>query len=444
MRQMRTVTWIVGVSFTGLILLTGVGFMAQMDVVVRTPGELRPAKYAELRPPVEGIAVEVYKREGDSVQSGEPVLRIDARNEELERERLRREAERLDGDLKDRTRKRAEAVARLELTRASVKVAEADVEAKRAQHQQALAQHKQAAAVPDALEFQTAEERLRQQEIALKDAEKNVEDLKLLFEKGMVSEQNLHKATSAVETAVSEKRVRENALAMLKQTRFGTELEKAKADCAAQKAALDGAMARLEERRGEVKLCELAAQDESETRRLESELARTRLAEERLTKAIEEKLVRAPIAGILHDFHAKPGQTVTHKERAGWVYDVSGFLFYGRAPQVDLPYVEKGQPAQVYFDALPYRLEGTWPAAVYVASQVAGPPTGNSGESILPLPGAADAGPQALVVMEVLPGDRNDRLRVGFTGYAEITVGRSSLVDILFSRRTTASTVARK
>lgn len=436
MKTTRTLAWIVGGTFTGFVFFGIIGMVAQMDVIVRAPGELRPIKYADVRPPIEGIVLEVFKREGDGVKAGEPILRMDARMEELEREKLRRETERLEGDLKDRERQRQECAAKLDLAKSAVKVAEADVESSKAKLLEVLSSLKQAEAVPDAIEYRNAEERLHQQQIALKDAEKACEDDRLLFEKGLVSEQNLNKARSVVETAKSELRVRENALLIFKKTRFGADLEKAKAEAAGQKAALDATAARLEQRRSEVKLCELAAMDESVTRRLESEIAKNRLAEKRLTREITEKTLVAPIDGILYDFHAKPGQTVTHKERTAWVFDNSAFLFYGRVQQMDLSNIEKDNPALLYFDALPYRLEGTWDARVSVASQVAAPPTGNSGESILPLPGVTDNHPQALVILEVKPDARNAKLRVGFTGYAEITVGRASLIEVLAGRTT--------
>ncbi|MBI3830236.1 MAG: hypothetical protein HY291_12005 [Planctomycetes bacterium] len=434
MKTTRTLSWIIGGTFSGFMVFGIIGMVAQMDVIVRAPGELRPIKYADVRPAIEGIVLEVYKRDGDGVKAGEPILRMDARMEELEREKVRRETERLEGDLKDRERQRQECAAKLDLSKSAVKVAEADVESGKAKLQEVLSNLKQAEAIPDALEYRSAEERLRQQQIALKDAEKAYDDDQILFEKGLVSEQNLNKAQSVVETAKSELRVRENALLIFKKTRFGSDIEKAKAEAAGQKAALDAACARLDQRCSEVKLCELASQDESETRRLDMEIGKNRLAEKRLSREIAEKTLVAPLDGILYDFHAKPGQTVTHKERTAWVFDNSAFLFYGRVQQMDLSNIEKDNPALLYFDALPYRLEGTWDANVSVASQIAAPPTGNAGESILPLPGVTDNHPQALVILDVKPDPRNAKLRVGFTGYAEITVGRASLLEVLFGR----------
>src|SRR6185295_20228417 len=105
MKNTKTLSWIVGGTFTGFIAFGVIGMVAQMDVIVRTPGELRPVKYADIRPPIEGIVLEVYKSEGDKVKAGEPIARMDSRSEELEREKLHREDDRLSGDLKDRVRK---------------------------------------------------------------------------------------------------------------------------------------------------------------------------------------------------------------------------------------------------------------------------------------------------------------------------------------------------
>ncbi|MCW8129936.1 MAG: HlyD family efflux transporter periplasmic adaptor subunit [Planctomycetota bacterium] len=437
MRHTRTVSWMIGVSFFGFISLLAIGFLAKMDVVVRAPGEIRPIKYAEVRPPVEGLVQEVFKHEGDDVRAGDVILKMDTRSEELEREKVRREIERLTGDLADRERKRSECAVKLDLAKATEKAAEADIASRKADLEKASVNLKQAEASPDSLEFRNAEERLKQQAVAVRDAEKALDDAKTLFDKGMVSEQNLTKAQSALETAQSEYRVRENAIEIHRKTKIGADLEKAKSEMQAHKAALEGALARLEERRNEVKLSELAAKDESETRRIEAELAKNKLAEARLTGQIEEKLLRAPVDGILYDFHAKPGQTVTHKERTAWIFDTGGFLFYARAQQIDLPGVEKGQQALLYLDALPYRLEGTWDAEVAELSQVAAPPTGNSGESILPVAGGSNT-PEGLIILLVKRDPRNAQLRVGFTGQTEIVIGRASVLEVLFGHSKTA------
>src|SRR3990172_9532699 len=127
MKSSRVLTPILCVTFFGMAAALLIGFLAETDVIVTAPGELRPLRYGELRPPVEGIAVEVYHREGDAVCAGDAILRIESDSEILTREKVRKDLTRLTEDILDNERKAQERKTRLDLAQANRREAVADV-----------------------------------------------------------------------------------------------------------------------------------------------------------------------------------------------------------------------------------------------------------------------------------------------------------------------------
>jgi len=423
----KFLTPILVVTVLALVGAVTLGFVVQADVTVRAPGEIRPYKYAELRPTVEGRAVEVFKIDGDVVKKGEAILRIDSDDERLALDKVRCELQRLDNELKDRARKGQEFSKKIELAEAGLHVAEAQVKEQETRAAQCKLDLEHALATPEDHEIRMAEERLKQQELAEHDAQKNYDDAQMLHEKGMLAELGVEKSFTALKTAQSELRVRHDALELLKKRVVGVGVEKARAELDSRNAALLSANAHLEERQRELDLARLAQKDQNESRRLETDTAKAKLEEQRLLLAIDGKTLRASLDGFLYDFHVKAGQTVTHKERCGWIYDTTKFLFYARAKQVDLAYIEPGQTTRLYIDALPYRTEGTFDAEVLEAARVAEVGEAHAGD---------DPGPKGMVFLLVTEsGEKGEKLRVGFTGQAEILIGRASLIGILFGSR---------
>ncbi|GMV79307.1 MAG: hypothetical protein AMXMBFR7_04910 [Planctomycetota bacterium] len=451
MRASKIMGPLVGATFGGFGLAVLIGFVAKMDVLVTAPGEVRPRRYAELRPIVEGRVIELYKGEGDWVKAGEPILKIDSSKDEYARQKLRSQLNELESKLADCERVRKELLAKLELARVSVKEAEADILSRRAKVAECEQALKQAKAAPEALEILICKEKLKQKEIAERDAKKYLEGCRELLEKGVLSEHNYNKASSEYETSRSASEVARNELDLLAKQRNVSEsevtvaFEKAQAQLESAQAELAAAQARSEKRLHEVALAELALEDKREAEHLKSEIEKLQLEDRNLVQTISEKVMCAPIAGLIHDFHVKIGQTVTHKELAGWVYDTTGFLFYAYAKQVDMPDLAKDEPALLYLDALPYRKEGTFEATVVEVGQVAQPPSAEYG----PYSGSlkileSDPTPRTLVILEVKQGDpRVEKLRVGFPGYAEIVVGRASIIEILFDMHETGGRAKR-
>ncbi|MCZ7644314.1 MAG: HlyD family secretion protein [Planctomycetota bacterium] len=441
MKAMRMMGPLVGATFGGFALAVLVGFLAKMDVVVTAPGEIRPIRYAELRPVVEGRVIDLYHSEGDYVKAGEPILRIDAAPDELARAKLKAQVDDFENQLADQDRQRKEQQAKVELARASILEAEADVATRKVQLRDAQTALAQAKAQPEALEICIAEEELKQKTIAEADAKKLLEDNRTLLEKGVLSQHSYEKSESAYKTACSETEVSRNKLALLIKQKKLSEgngalaLEKAEGQAASARAEVQAVEARLEKRKRELMLAELALEDRREADRLKSELERARLEDDRLTRIISEKTMCAPIAGIIHDFHVKVGQTISHKDNQGWVYDVTELLFYAYTKQVDMMEVAPQQPALLYIDALPYRKEGTFDGQVVEVGQIAeAPETGTHYSGSLKVL-QSDPSPRGLAILKILPEPGEKRLRVGFPGYAEITVGRASIFEVLFDTR---------
>ncbi len=401
--------------------------LAKIDVTVSGRGVMRPVRYAELRALHAGRVIEILKRNNDRVAEGEAVLVQDSAQELFSLRAVERDIEKYEADLKaclgPLRRERENRVARME---AEVKAGEAEIARRGHEVEAARIALREAIESPVQARIEAAREKVRQQEIRLAAAKKEVEDARELFEKGMQSKATFEKLVSTQQIAESELKVRENELRVLEAEAKGLGAEKAAKNLDAALSRVASLRAALDVKKKDLEKARLDLENDDAEREIRAKLEKARIERDRLKKALEEKTIRAPIAGILADFYVKPGAVLSSSDRLGWVYDVSSLKFYAAVRQADMPRVRPGQKVELYLDALPYRKEGVFEAVVTEVSAVAERPRDEAASIALDA-----SAPQGLVVCKVLPCEKSRLFRVGFTGLAEVIVGRSSILSIL-------------
>jgi HlyD family secretion protein len=347
-----------------IILLLLVGLVAAMTAVlevrsravVRAAGVAYPRAHADLRAPQTmfgqnaGRVAEVLKRNGDAVQAGEPILRLDCSDEKLQRDQVKKQIEGLLAALKDAAQAQAERTMRVQWAGALVKEAAAEIEVEQGRLDEALALLKRAGAGNLALEISIAKEKVAYATQAEEQAKITYDNYRVM-PRTALSEEDLRRAKLAYDQAQSKTREERDALALLQKGDAVARLESAQAQVAYRQGAVKSARARHEERQKEVQLLELARDVDVKARLLEGDLAKARLEEQRLETAIAEKTLRAPIGGVLQRFYVQPGQWIVSRELVGWVCDVSELVFCAQVLQRDLSRVQVGQRARIYFES---------------------------------------------------------------------------------------------
>ncbi|MCX7806394.1 MAG: HlyD family secretion protein [Planctomycetota bacterium] len=401
--------------------------LARIDVAVSGRGVMRPARYAELRASHAGRVVEILRMNNDQVAEGEAILVQDSTQELFALRTVERDIEKYEADLKaclgQARRERENRVARMET---EVKACEAEIARREHEVEAARIALREVLENPVQARLSAARERIRQQEIRLAVAKKEVEDARELFERGMQSKATFEKLLSARQIAESELKVREEELRVLEAEARGLDAEKARKNLDAALSIVATLKATLEGRKKDLEKARLDLENDDAERDIRARLEKARIERDRLKKIIEEKTLRAPISGILADFHVKPSAVISSSDRLGWIYDISGLKFYASVRQTDMPRVRPGQKVELYLDALPYRKEGVFEAVVAEVSAVADRPREEMAAA-----GIDPSTPQGLVICRVLPCEKSGFFRVGFTGLAEVIVGRASIFSIL-------------
>jgi multidrug resistance efflux pump len=441
---------VVLLTLGGLVAAMAVGFQKYNDAIVVAPGVLYPAKLASLRTPrVDGDqnlgrVAELFKQNGQTVQAGEPILRLDSQNETFQRDQMLKMIDSYQVALKDYARLKIERTARVQWAAARARQAAAELDAAQGRLEQYQALLKRAGAEPTALEINVAKEKVKYAERAEEEAKITYENYKALPPTA-ITEETQRKAKLAYERAVSLTQQSRDELTLLQKGDSISRLETAQAEVAQAKAAIAAAQARLDERQKETQLLEMETEIEVKARLLEGDLEKARLEVGRLESLIKDKTLRSPISGVLQRFTVQPGQWVGSRDTLGWVCD-SNLVFCAQVNQRDLPKISMGQKAKVQFDMasgpLIYNAE-----CIEISDLLSGSTTEDSDLlQLFPqtLPRTIVAthaivrlkilGPVAPASVPAAPdaGATAPTLRAGFAGRAKIRVGDGKIAELFY------------
>jgi multidrug resistance efflux pump len=421
--------------------------------VVRALGVAYPRAHAALRAPHTtfgqngGRVVEVFKHNGDAVQAGGPILRLDSADELLQRDQVRKQIEGHLAALKDAAGAKAERAMKVQWASVLVKEAAAEIEIEQARLDEALALLKRAGAGNVTLEINVAKEKLAYATQAEEQAKITYDNYRVM-PRTALSEEDLRKAGLEYDKAKSKTQELRDALSLLQQGDTVARLESAQAQVAYRRAALKTAQARHEQRQKEVQLVELAQDVDVKARLLEGELEKARLEERRLETAINEKTLRAPISGVLQRYYVQPGQWVVSRELVGCVCDVSELVFCAQVLQRDLSRVQAGQRARIYFDPACSTVNAYEAKVLEIGDFLGGTAriSGAPNETNDPL-GLFPAAPPRTIVpsygivrlkllqpLQASVSDKADQSapRAGFTGQVRILVGSGKLAKLFY------------
>ncbi len=273
----------------------------EVAVVVRETGFVEPLVSVEVRSRVAGRVVHLAVEEGDQVEEGDLIARLEAPELEAQRDQVKAQL--------------AAARARLEQARLSLARDEELIESQVAQAEASL---------------RAAESAVREAETRRRDAERIHESKRQLFEMGgYVSRNEVEAAEAARELALqqwqsAQQRLREQ----------------------------EAARAMAETRRAEVAVARSrVAEAQAAVRQFEDSLAEI---ESRLADAV----IRAPRSGVVIKRHVREGELITAVSYYGagapivTIGDVSTMLVKVNVNEVDVDHVRLGQEVKVTADAL--------------------------------------------------------------------------------------------
>jgi multidrug efflux pump subunit AcrA (membrane-fusion protein) len=355
--------------------------VCDVQQTVTAPGSTVNTRTVTLEMPFTGLLAEVLVRAGDAVSAGQTLARL-ARKETYEAAVAAAELE-----LAQAQQALADVNADAPLKAAQAQLAYAEAQQELAKAQRALA----ALLSPDVAYYRQQVDRaqddldiarknaaltdlasvVRQAQEALADAASALDELRRLeqaypggftepLERARrnyeIALENLQNATLRYEQAqINNANAIEDAQA---------ELAEAQRRVTAAQAGPQAARVALAEAEVAVKQAQLAqAQSEWETRRngpdaLEVSEAQARvdkataaLAEAR--RALEQLEIKAPFTGIILEANARAGETIPAATALFALADPQAVEVETTVIEEDVPYVTTGQPAEVYFDALP-------------------------------------------------------------------------------------------
>jgi HlyD family secretion protein len=389
------------------LLAAALGWSAltEADLVVRAPGRVRPvaatrkvfsaARGEQLSAAVGGQVAEVHAREGDAVQEGALLIRL--------------ETGRLDNEI---ARQRGLVRAAEEELANLARLGEATTHQHAAAREKALAELAQAREdVRHARDQQAADVQLAQVEI---DSTADEEaQLRALVLRQAASRSDLVKA-------------------VLKSREAQKKLARARLPLVESRIAVAEQALRLLEQDHGVKREELELKQTA--KRGEAAAARLQLASLELERKQAE--IRAPMSGVVTRGDIKVGDVLEPGKPVLELARQEDLLFEGSIPTEDVGQLRTGMAARVKLDAYDYQRYGTVSGTVCFLSpdSVASPST--EGEN----PKAKETSPVTYTVRIALASDRvgrgefQGRVKLGLAGRAEILCGRETVLSLLVKR----------
>jgi multidrug resistance efflux pump len=387
-----------GAAFLVIALLTAAlawAALTRADLVVRAAGRMRPVTapqkvMATFRGEVltggAGAWVrEVNFREGDSVQQGQVLLRLDT--------------ERLDNEIARVARQIAAEEEEIQKGKEMATLLARQYQSSRAKLEAELAKVEE--------EIRLAIER-RQSELRTAEAELNHAQADEARKRKLVSRQLAARAD--LETAVFKL---SEAREKLAQARLPVE--------SGQRDVLRRSLAGLQEDH-RIKLAELAVKQQTS----QSELDAARLDLANLLLEQRQAEIRAPASGVVTTGDIKPGDTLEPSKPVLEIAEQSGFRFEVAVPTDEMEHVAVGMPVRIRLDAFDYQRYGTVEGIVrYISADS----TVNQ----------EDGSVFYLVKVEVQDheigrGELREAIKLGLTGQAEILTGSETILSLLVQK----------
>lgn len=396
--------------------------VGRLDIIAIAPGRIVPQNYLQIVQPAEsGIVKELLVREGDRVEAGQVLARMDRRFSEADKRTLENEL----------------AMKRLQLRRIDAELAGTPLVTRANEPQELFAQ-------VDAQFRARRRAHLDQLETERAQLRKGVQDLRAAEEIAAKLERSL---PIAIEQEQSyEKLVREgfaNRLAYLEKQRERIGMEQ---DLKAQQFAIASLRATVEQATNRVAQFQSAYREALQNERVEAQAQLHRLRQEldKQTARFELQELRAPQDGVVKDLAT---HTVGAVMQPGTVLltlvpvnePLQAEVWVGHE---DAGFVRAGRPAKVKLAAYPFQKYGMVPGQVRRISPDATDASNGRGDRRAAAGGAASgSGYRALVSLEVayLEADgKRYSLSPGMQVTAEINLGTRTVLEYLLSpvRRT--------
>ncbi|HWP31799.1 MAG TPA: efflux RND transporter periplasmic adaptor subunit [Fimbriimonadales bacterium] len=414
----------------------------ELLVTVVESGNIEAVTHVEVKSRVSGRVSEIVVEEGDRIEKGDLIGKIDPQE-------LRLQLEQTSAQLKgaESVVRRSEKnipILQKELKEELVRAEARYLQAKRAMEtqpalsqnsiQQARAAYEQAKQALELListthprERVNAEAEVRKAKATFENDKRNYERQVSLYQKGYVSERSVNDARTQMELSEANYQQAQDALARLK-SRHETEVKNAQQNVKQAEAALNQALANaeLDKNRNEEYREAKAAYEQAKNNLNRVELERQSLLQaaaqaEQLRIAVADNLrqlseteIRAPISGVVTRKLVEPGELVTALSSFTGgttvveIADLSQLRVKLEVNEIDVAKIRKGMKAEIEIDAFPDRkfsgvISKIAPANVVEAT-------------------ATTASPVVKYGVEVLLTERDTRIKPGMSAKCTIKV----------------------
>jgi len=312
-----------------------------VEVVVAT-GRVRALLQSEVGSETGGVVEEVLVREGDRVQAGQVVARLQ-RDELLEQLNAARAAvETAARELQQVSRGSLPE----EITRARAELEQAE-QVGRARLEAAVQRLRQLEAGGRAEEIARAQAAVADAEARRKQAEVDLRRTRQLFEAGALSLADVEKAETALESARAAEDTTRAQLALAKQPARSEEIKAAQAEVQSARASLEQSVKAAQANLQLLLRKPLREEVEVARARLRQAEANVRLVEERL----RQRDVLAPISGIVVRRNVEPGQSVLPGASLMSIASMERVEILMETDESNIPRLSAGQSAVVVVPA---------------------------------------------------------------------------------------------
>jgi len=411
-------------------------------VTVVESGNIEAVTHVEVKSRVSGRVSEITVEEGDRVNKGDLIGKIDPQELRLQLEQTSAQLKAAESVVK-RSEKNIPILEK-ELKEGLFRAEASFLRAKRAMEtqpalsqsaiQQARASYEQALQALELLTSTThpkervgAEADVRKAKATFENDKRNYERQLSLYEKGYVSERSVNDARTQMELSAANYQQAQDALERLK-SRHETEIKNAQQTVKQAKAALDQALAnaeldknRIQEYR-EAKAAYEQAKNNLNRVELERQSFQQAIAQaEQLRSAVADNLrqlreteIRAPISGVVTRKLVEPGELVTALSSFTGgttvveISDLSQLRVKLEVNEIDVAKIHNGMRAEIEIDAIPDRKFSGIISKISPANIVEATPT--------------TASPVVKYGVEVLLKERDARIKPGMSAKCTINV----------------------
>ncbi len=285
---------------------------------ISATGVLEPEETRAVFFEITGKVAEVYVEEGDLVQAGDVLARLDDTDLQLQ--------------LRQAEANLRAAEAQLAQLKASPSVA--DIEAAKAALAAAQSAYEDLVAGPDPDQVAAAEAAVKRAKVQLDQAQAAYDMIKWRPDAGRLPQAvQLQLATIEYEQAQAQ-------LRLAKKSPKESQLAQALAQIAQAQANLD----RL-----------TRGPDPNQVAAQEANVERARVVVEQARRALEKTILRAPISGVVTAVNVRAGQLTSATQPAFTIVQVRPLHTTVQVDELDVPQVQVGQVARITVDALPER-----------------------------------------------------------------------------------------